>query len=148
MDKTTVYEMLGFVLAFLGIGIGCFAIHFGIRHDKYKRELEHKERMRALELGQSLPGDAAWLSPARLSLLLVGGVPIGIFAFASFATVQIGFHSDFWIAAAIVGLGSVVCGSVLAALSSARTDQSYPSAELALKPQIADDAYDVVSARG
>ena len=45
MDKTTVYEMLGFVLAFLGIGIGYFAIHLGIRHDKYKRELEHKERM-------------------------------------------------------------------------------------------------------
>ena len=90
MDKTTVYEMLGFVLAFLGIGIAYFAIHLGIRHDRYKRELEHKERMRALELGRSLPGDAAWLSPATLALMIAGGVPIGIFACASVATVQAG----------------------------------------------------------
>jgi hypothetical protein len=148
MDKTTVYEMLGFVLAFLGIGIAYFAIHLGIRHDRYKRELEHKERMRALELGRSLPGDAAWLSPATLALMIAGGVPIGIFACASVATVQAGFHADVWIAAAIAGLGSVVCGTVLAALSSARTDRAHQPAELALKPEIADDAYDVVSARG
>lgn len=63
MDKTTIYEMLGFALAFLGVGIGYFAIHFGIRLEKTKRELEHKERMRALELGRSLPGDVPWLSP-------------------------------------------------------------------------------------
>jgi len=64
MDKTTVYQLFGFALAFLGIGIGYLAIYLGIRHDKYKRELEHKERMRALELGRSLPGDAPGLTPA------------------------------------------------------------------------------------
>lgn len=148
MDKTTVYEMLGFVLAFLGIGIGYLAIYLGIRHDKYKRDLEHKERMRALELGRSLPGDSPWLSPARLGLLLCAGVPIGIFAFASFATVQVGFHQDFWIAAAMVGLGSVICGTVLSALSFARTDRTLHLAEYAPKPELAEDAYDVVSSRG
>jgi hypothetical protein len=148
MDKTTVYEMLGFVLAFLGIGIGYFAIHLGIRHDKYKRELEHQERMRALELGRSLPGDSSWLSPAKLSLLIAAGVPIGIFTCASFATVESGFHQDIWMAACLVGLGSVICGTVLGALSFARTDQARHQAEYSLKPEVDEDAYDVVSARG
>ena len=63
MEKTTIYELLGFLLAFLGMGIGYYAVHFGIRLERTKRELEHKERMRALELGRSLPGDGSWLSP-------------------------------------------------------------------------------------
>lgn len=148
MDKTTLYEMLGFVLAFLGIGIAYFAIHLGIRHDRYKRELEHKERMRALELGRSLPGDAAWLSPAKVALMIAGGVPIGIFACASIATVQVGFHADVWIASAMAGLGSVVCGTLLAGLSFAKTGQGGHQAQFALKPEVSEDAYDVVSSRG
>jgi len=148
MDKTTVYQLFGFALAFLGIGIGYLAIYLGIRHDKYKRELEHKERMRALELGRSLPGDAPWLSPVKLGLLLCVGVPISIFAFASFATVQVGFHQDFWIAAGMVGLGSVICGSLLSGLSFARTDRTHQLTEYAPKPELAEDAYDVVSSRG
>src|SRR6516165_157929 len=111
MDKTTIYEMLGFVLAFLGVGIGYFAIHLGIRHDKYKRELEHKERMRALELGRTLPGDSPWLSPAKLGLLIAAAVPIGVFACASATTVERGFHADVWTAAGMVGLGGVICGT-------------------------------------
>ena len=73
MDKTTIYEMLGFLLAFLGIGIAYYAVHFGIRLERTKRELEHKERMRALELGRSLPGDGSWLSPLRAGLLIARG---------------------------------------------------------------------------
>jgi len=148
MDKTTVYETLGFVLAFLGIGIGYFAIHLGIRHDRYKRELDHKERMRALELGRSLPGDSPWLSPAKLGLLIGAAVPIGLFACASSATVQIGFHEDIWNASAIVGMGAVVCGTLLAGLSSARAGQGRNPAQVALKPEVSEDAYDVVSSRG
>ena len=64
MDKTTIYELMGFLLAFLGIGIAYFAIYLGLRQEKLKRELEHKERMKALEMGRSLPGDLPWLSPA------------------------------------------------------------------------------------
>jgi hypothetical protein len=44
------------LIAILGIGIGYYAVHFGIRLERTKRELEHKERMRALELGRRLPG--------------------------------------------------------------------------------------------
>ena len=63
MEKTTIYEILGFLLGFLGIGIAYYAVHFGIRLERTKRELEHKERMMALELGRSLPGDGSWFSP-------------------------------------------------------------------------------------
>ena len=148
MDKTTVYQLFGFALAFLGIGIGYLAIYLGIRHDKYKRELEHKERMRALELGRSLPGDAAWLSPMRLALMIAGGVPVGIFACASTATVKVGFQTDLWIATGMVGLASVVCGSLLAGLASTRTHKGQHQTELAHKAEFPEDAYDVVSSRG
>jgi len=70
MEKATVYELMGFLLAFLGIGIAYYSIHFGIRLEKTKSELEHTERMRALELGRSLPGDGPWLTPLR------AGVPV------------------------------------------------------------------------
>jgi hypothetical protein len=148
MDKTTIYESLGFVLAFLGIGIGYLAVHMGIRKERLKRELEHKERMRALELGRSLPGDTPWLSPVKLGLFLAVVMPIGIFGCACASTIEAGFHEDIWKAASIVGLGGVVCGTVLAAMSFSRADQPRHEADGSQKPVVADDAYDVVSARG
>ena len=48
----------------------------------------------------------------------------------------------------MVGLGSVICGTVLAGVSFARTDQARDQAQFALKPEFAEDAYDVVSSRG
>ena len=53
MEKTTIYELMGFVLAFLGIGVAYFAIYLGTRNERLKRELEQKERMKALEVGRS-----------------------------------------------------------------------------------------------
>ena len=65
---------IGFLLAFLGLGVAYFAIYLGIRQERLKRELEHKERMRALELGRSLPGDIPWLSPTqRIGFLMAVG---------------------------------------------------------------------------
>jgi len=75
-------------------------------------------------------------------------VPITSFACASFATAQAGFHQDIWIAAGMVGLGGVISGTVLAGVSFARTDQAREQTPFALKPEFADDAYDVVSSRG
>ena len=68
MEKHTIYELMGFLLAFLGLGVAYFAIYFGSRQERLKRELEHKERMMALEMGRSLPGDIPWLSPLRRRL--------------------------------------------------------------------------------
>ena len=44
------------------------AIVLGIRHERRKRELEHIERMKALEFGRTLPaGRAAGCRPAKIA---------------------------------------------------------------------------------
>jgi len=149
MDKTTVYELLGFLLAFLGMGIGYYAVHFGIRLERAKRELEHKERMRALELGRSLPGDGSWLSPLRAGVLVAAAVPIGVIGFASLSSLAIGYQEGTWQVAGVVSCFAVVCGTVLSSLASARQSQNpLESAARIDKEHVEDDAYDVVSARG
>lgn len=146
MDKTTVYELLGFLIAFLGIGIAYYAIHFGIRLEKTKRELEHTERMRALELGRRLPGDEPSWSHAKIGLIIAGAVPIGVFACAMIASGAIGFQKEIWIASGMVGMAAVICGSAIVGQSPQRMLSSMER-EMD-KPAVEDDAYDVVAARG
>jgi threonine/homoserine/homoserine lactone efflux protein len=149
MEKTTVYELLGFLLAFLGMGIGYYAVHFGIRLERTKRELEHKERMRALELGRSLPGDGSWLSPLRAGVLVAAAVPIGVIGFASLSSLSMGYQEGTWQVAGVVSCFAVVCGTVLTSLASTRQSQDpLESAARIDKEHVEDDAYDVVSARG
>jgi hypothetical protein len=149
MEKQTIYEMLGFMLAFLGLGIGYMAVYLGIRHDRQKRELEHKERMRALELGRRLPGDGPWLSPGRVGFLISVVVPTVAFGCAWLATREAGYQEDIWKTAAMVGVMSVFCGSLLAGVGLMRHGQDQFSAVRDMdKPAVDEDAYDVVSARG
>src|SRR4051794_17934690 len=113
MDKTAVYPIIGFALAFAGLGVGYFAIYMGIRHDRYKRELEHKERMRALELGRPLPGDLSWFSTQRIGFLMGAVAPVGCFGMALLATQSAGFQPQVWEMAGIVSTVALLCGAVL-----------------------------------
>jgi len=128
-----------------GLGISGLAIVLGIRHDWRKRELEHLERMRAFELGRTLPQDQPWLSPAKIGAALAVVVPIGSFFSAYAANEAAGYHEDPWLAACSVGVVAVICGSVLIALSSKKDPA--PTAAIS-KPAVEEDAYDVVSSRG
>ena len=47
--------VLGFIAVVGGLAIAPLAIVLGQRHEQRKRELEHIERLRALELGRVLP---------------------------------------------------------------------------------------------
>lgn len=129
-----------------GLGISGLAIVLGIRHDWRKRELEHMERMRAFELGRTLPQDQPWLSPAKIGAALTIIVPLGAFFSSYAATETAGYHEDPWLAACSVGVVAVICGSVLVALSTRKG--ATPSATATDKPIVEEDAYDVVSARG
>src|SRR3954465_10682088 len=56
------------------------------RHAARKREYAHKERMKALETGQPVPGESAW--PAAFVCASIGaGVPLGSFLFTWLASV-------------------------------------------------------------
>lgn len=129
-----------------GLGISGLAIVLGIRHDWRKRELEHMERMRAFELGRTLPQDEPWLSPPKIGAALAILVPIAAFFSSYAATETAGYHEPPWIATCMVGVAAVVCGSVLAASSTRKG--ATQSATATAKPIVEEDAYDVVSSRG
>jgi hypothetical protein len=132
-------------------------LHF--RGERRKRELDHIERMRAIEVGRAYPGELKnsllafpqWAVPYLISLAIGAAVPLGVFICAFLATLLGGFHKDVWVASGMVGLGAVICGTVLASgafktTSGLASDHSASYADS--KPLIDEDAYDVVSSRG
>ena len=52
----------------MAIPIVLVPVVLGIRHARLERELEHAERMKALELGRTLPEDEPWWTPPRISV--------------------------------------------------------------------------------
>src|SRR5437764_6394014 len=85
-----------------------------LRQARLDRQLEHAERMRALELGRTLPQDESWWSPARVSVAIGVGVPVGVFFCSWMASATAGPQALLWVSAAVVGLGGVASGSFLA----------------------------------
>ena len=130
------------------------------RRERRKRELDHIERMRALEVGRPYPGEKrinlAALPPSAIPYMIavaIGAlVPVAVFGCALISTLIGGFHKDTWIAAGMVGLASVISGSILAGTvfqSSQSTGESENSRSIFnSKPHVDEDAYDVVSSRG
>ncbi len=137
---------LGYIAVIGGLSFSTFCLLIHFHHERRKREMEHLERMRALELGRRLPQDEPWLSPSKIGALMGVVVPIGAFVPAWLATQLAGYHETIWIAAAMVGLAAVICGSILAASSPSKGETSSDAATA--KPYVEEDAYDVVSSRG
>jgi hypothetical protein len=150
-------RVAGFIaLVVLVFGATFIPIIFGLFFARRKRELDHAERMRALELG--MPSAlASGIDPERsmayqIAFWVGAGVPIGVFGCAWLASQAVGYHEAMWLAAGMVGLGSVISGTILAgtvfqaaaAASSRQRSDSLGGG----KPFVGEDAYDVVSARG
>jgi hypothetical protein len=146
----------------LGLGIGVLVLRLCLRFrgERRKRELEHIERLTAIEVGRSYPGEITnkllALPPSAIPYViaaLIGAlVPVAVFGCALLSTLLFGIQKDIWIAAGMVGLASVMCGATLAG-TVFQSSQSACEAEdsrsfVNSKPHIDEDAYDVVSARG
>jgi hypothetical protein len=138
--------VLGYISVIGGLLIAPLAIVLTQRTQHRKRELEHIERLRALECGRTLPQDEPWWSPLRVALWIGGAVPLGIFLSVGAASSAAGYHEGMWLAAAIVGTASVISGAVLAGQSL--NQRTKPDPINALKPYVEEDAYDTVGARG
>jgi hypothetical protein len=138
--------VIGFIAVIGGLSLGTTAVISHFRHERRKRELEHIERIRALELGRTLPQDEPWLSPTKVGAFLATIVPIGVFVPAWLTTWFARYDENIWIAAAMVGLAAVICGSILVASSHKKSARSSETATA--KPILEEDAYDVVSSRG
>jgi hypothetical protein len=116
-----------------------------MKHAHRRREWEHAERMKALEMGLPLPGKEGW--SALVCTSIGAGVPIAALIAALIGSQ--GHESEAaWAAAGMVGLGGVISGSTLATRlfpSRRRTKE----VDLHAKPPEFDpDAYDVVGRRG
>jgi hypothetical protein len=121
----------------------------GIKHARYLREIEHAERMRAMELGLPTAEEHA-NSPGSVAGSIGVGVPLGSLFLAFIAAPKVGPPETIeaiWMAATMVGVAGVICGSALAAMQLSKRGQ--PSAPPAFeKPSYDPDQFDVVGSRG
>jgi hypothetical protein len=120
-----------------------------VRHMSKKREYEHLERMKALELGRSLPGGEAW--NAAMAIAIGAAVPLGSLLVGWLGSMTTGTADGPWQAAASIGITSSICGSflgwrLLGQRSSNKT--SDPLHVVNGKPVHDPDAYDVAGRRG
>jgi hypothetical protein len=119
------------------------------KHARFLREREHAERMRALELGLTLPRYESW-TPDRLALAIGVGVPVASMLIAWLATRSYNVVDSplemIWKSAGWVGVSGVIGGTVLATQQIMKRDRSAPAPEekLAYDP----DTFDVVGSRG
>lgn len=135
--------VLGFIAVIGGISVALFAIWSTGRQQARKRELEHLERMRALELGRTFPQDEPVLSSPKVGPIIAIVVPSVAFISAGSATQGAGYEETIWIATAMVGTAAVICGTALVATSRKKDNTQVE------KPYLAEDAqYDVVGTRG
>lgn len=112
----------------------------GIRSESRRREMEHLERMRAIELGRPIPNESGWWTPARLAVGIGVGVPICIFAIGAKAAELYGAAPFIWPSAGAVSVAAVICGTVLAARATMNPPTG--SANVNTKPYVHPDAYD------
>ena len=67
---------------------------------RYTRELEHAERIKALELGRTLRADDSWWTLPRISVAIGAGVPAVVFFCAWQASESLQDPEPAWICAA------------------------------------------------
>ncbi|MFO0949950.1 MAG: hypothetical protein U0835_02130 [Isosphaeraceae bacterium] len=122
----------------------------GIRHARYERELEHAERMRALELGRTLPGDESFWTPPKICVSIGAVVPVLVFMCAVSASQTVGYREEIWVMSGMVSMVAVISGAVLASKHFNQRHEAATSADAraSFKMTTEEDAYDVVSARG
>lgn len=123
-----------------------------LRHARIVREMEHAERMRALEVGVDLRPVAGLTWPgAAVCIALGAGVPVVTFALAIAAVILGEVEPPVFTVPLILGLGGIVAAWVLGnRLSSAPSAvDGRASAWPTAKPAHYDpDAFDVVGSRG
>lgn len=120
----------------------------GLKHARFLREVEHAERMRALELGRSLAEDRG-CSRLDVAMAIGAGVPVGSLGVVWLAGQASPLLAQpLSVAAGFIGLGAVLCGTILAATRPTNRDQAAPASRSDEKFAMDPDAYDVVGSRG
>jgi hypothetical protein len=122
-----------------------------LRQRDRRREWEHRERMKAMEMGLPVPGTEVWAS--RVAIALGAVMHVGVFAIAWLATLTTTVD-EVWIAATLVGGAGVLSGARLASRAiwgRHRAEQEGQRSGLAhahAKPQFDPDAYEAIVRHG
>lgn len=142
-------NLLVFIGLFAILALFCWpVVYWGLRHARFTRELEHAERLRALECGETLPKDRG-VNPGVAIGVAVPCTTFGVALVASFCNA--GLYA--WPAAGAVGVAAVICGTILA-LNPPPPPPRRPGPPLSrdreanAKPALDPDAIDVVGRRG
>jgi hypothetical protein len=133
------------IVAFL-IPIIIVPTAMGIKHARFLREIEHVERMKAMELGLAPADEHSW-TPAGIAGSIGAGVPIAVMFIAFIAAPRVGPAEAIWRAAGMIGVAGVICGTVLASMQMSKVGQA-STAPTVEKPAYDPDQFDVVSSRG
>ncbi len=126
-----------------------------LAHRIKKREWQHKERMRAIELGMPVPDQDARLGGATVTAI-GAGVPLASVFVAFFATSSISEHHEAylevlaitWGCATMISAGAFITSLVLGLMLMRSRKPAGQADSFAMKPAYEPDAYDVVSTRG
>ncbi len=113
-----------------------------------KREYEHQERMKRIEMGLPMPGEGAWSGRSAIALGAV--MPIAVFTLTWLATVTHAAEDEIWIAAAAVGVTGVVGGVKIANSKKLETPEAFPDSAARnghRKPRFDPEAYDEIVRR-
>jgi hypothetical protein len=148
---------IGFLESFaiLGVvGLGLVGAISAAQRAHRRKEMEHAERMKSLEMGLvPLPSGLDW--PAASVCIAIGaGVPIGSFLVAWLATMTADVPGEIWLAPVFVSFAAIGSARKLAyrVIDPAKSNSyknvikqaSMPDGKPAFDP----DAYDVVGSRG
>ncbi len=121
-----------------------------LKHAARKRELDHIERMKGMELGCSPPPSSlGW--PAALAASAIGVlVPLGSFGMTLVAVEATAAPEEIWFAPVVVSLAALIASWVIFArgIASQLAWQSPQHPSSLAKPAFDPDAYDVVGSRG
>ncbi len=132
--------LVGGVMVALGVFVWPI-VFWGLRHARFDRELEHAERLRAIDCGTVLPKDKGPNPGVSIGV----GVPSVAFGTALVATFfNAGLYA--WPAAGAASIAAVICGTILA-LSPPPCPPHLPR-DAGAKPALDPDALDTVSRRG
>ena len=133
------------LLAAMVLAIPLAAIVLGVRHARYEREVEHLERMKALELGRTLPKDGPFWTPNTLCAAMGIVLPVVLFAMAFFFSrfMERGDQEVVWALGGATAIVGMLCGTALAIFLPRREAASPDPTKPALDP----DALDTTSRR-
>jgi len=157
IESRSIWDAPPGVFVVLSMGVAGLAVllsslvAFVMRNAQRKREWDHAERMRMLEMGLPVAArdDAIW--PKSLICIAIGfGVPFYSFVFVSIAHARPGAPDELWLVPALVSGASVVSSAILAGYLFYRPAESTPErlTASAPKPEFDPDAYDVAGRRG